>query len=139
MIHPQNILKKILGSLNLENDNIINLEEYKKQRKEDREEYYKTLSVATLKAFEPDCYYINPEKGTMVHVLFITDKSDIFDREMIYVMEDPSGVVYCALVDEDTCEGWHELADDVFAHEVLKKRYEDDLPPFPDPEPAPEK
>jgi hypothetical protein len=125
-----------LGSLNLENDNIINLEEYKKQRKEDREEYYKTLSVATLKAFEPDCYYINPEKGTMIHVLFITDKSDIFDREMIYVMEDPSGVVYCAPVDEDTCKGWHELADDVFAHEVLKKRYESELPPFPDPEPT---
>ena len=120
----------------MENDNIINLEEYKKQRKEDREEYYKTLSVATLKAFEPDCYYINPEKGTMIHVLFITDKSDIFDREMIYVMEDPSGVVYCAPVDEDTCKGWHELADDVFAHEVLKKRYESELPPFPDPEPT---
>jgi hypothetical protein len=57
---------------------------------------------------------------------------------MIYVMEDPSGIVYCALVDEDTCEGWHELADDVFAHEVLKKRYESELPPFPDPEPTDE-
>ena len=120
----------------MENDNIINLEEYKKQRKEDREEHYKTLSVPTLKAFEPDCYYINPEKGTMIHVLFITDKSDIFDRQMIYVMEDPSGTFYCAPVEEDTCEGWHELHGDVFTHEVLKKRYEGELPPFPDPEPA---
>ena len=74
----------------------------------------------------------------MIHVLFITDKSDIFDREMIYVMEDPSGTFYCATVDEDTCKGWHELSGDVFAHEVLKKRYEDELPPFPDPEPTDE-
>ena len=120
----------------MSDDNIIDLEEYKKQRKEDREAYYKSLSVPTLKAFEPDCYYINPEKGTMIHVLFISDKSDIFDREMIYVMEDPSGIVYCATVDEDTCEGWHELSGDVFKHEVLKNRYENELPPFPDPEPA---
>ena len=75
-----------MGSLNLNDDKVVNLEEYKKQRKEDREEHYKTLSVPTLKAFEPDCYYINPEKGTMIHVLFITDKSDIFDRQMIYAV-----------------------------------------------------
>ena len=134
-MHPQKRLKKILGSLSLENDNIIDLEDYKKQRKEDREAYYKTLSVPTLKAFEPDCYYINPEKGTMVHVLFITDKSDIFDREMIYVMEDPSGSIYCALIEDHTCDGWHELHGDVFTQEVLEKRYEGELPPFPDPEP----
>ena len=125
-----------MGSFNLENDKIIDLEDYKKQRKEDREAYYKSLSVPTLKAFHPDCYYINPEKGTMIHVLFITDKSDIFDKQMIYVMEDPSGAVYCATVDEDTCEGWHELSGDVFIHEVLKNRYESELPPFPDPEPS---
>ena len=120
----------------MSDDKVVNLEEYKKQRKEDREEHYKNLSVPTLKAFEPDCYYINPEKGTMIHVLFITDKSDIFDRQMIYVMEDPSGTFYCALVDEDTCKGWHDLHGDVFTHEVLKKRYEGELPPFPDPEPS---
>ena len=120
----------------MSDDKVVNLEEYKKQRKEDREEHYKNLSVPTLKAFEPDCYYINPEKGTMIHVLFITDKSDIFDRQMIYVMEDPSGTFYCAPVEEDTCKGWHDLHGDVFTHEVLKKRYEGELPPFPDPEPS---
>jgi hypothetical protein len=122
----------------LENDNIINLEEYKKQRKEDREDYYKALTDTPLKAFQPDSYYINPENGTMIHVLFITDKSDIFNREMIYVMEDPAGKVYCSQVDEDTCEGWYDLNEDVFAHEVLKHRYEGELPPFPDPEPSPQ-
>ena len=106
----------------MENDNIINLEEYKKQRKEDREEFYKNLSTPTLKAFEPNHYYINPEKGTMVHVLFITDKSDIFNNYMIYVMEDPTGAFYCAKVQENTCDGWHELHPDVFRHEVEKQR-----------------
>ena len=125
-----------MGSLNLGNDNIIDLEEYKKQRKEDREEFYRNLSTPTIKAFEPDHYYINPEKGTMIHVLFITDKSDIFDRQMIYVMEDPAGTFYCALVENHTYDGWHELHEDVFTHEVLKKRYEDELPPFPPPEPS---
>ena len=116
----------------MENENVIDLEEYKKQRKKEEQ----SRRVPTLKAFQPDQYYINPEKGTMIHVLFITDKSDIFDREMIYVMEDPAGSVYCAIVDENTCEGWHELSEDVFTHEVLKKRYEGELPPFPEPEPA---
>ena len=120
----------------MSDDNIVDLEEYKKQRKEDREKYYKSLSVPTLKAFEPDCYYINPEKGTMIHVLFITDKSDIFDRQEIYVMEDPSGKLYCAPVEELAYEGWHDLHEGVFKHEVLKMKCEGELPPFPEPEPA---
>ena len=120
----------------MENENVVYLNKYKFDRKEQRKKEEQSRKVATLKAFEPDCYYINPEKGTMVHVLFITDKSDIFDRQMIYVMEDPAGTFYCAPVRDDTCEGWHELSGDVFAHEVLKKRYEGELPPFPDPEPA---
>ena len=117
-----------MGSLNLGNDNIIDLEEYKKQRKEDREEFYRNLSTPTIKAFEPDHYYINPEKGTMIHVLFITDKSDIFKNYMIYVMEDPTGAFYCTRVEETTCEGWHELHADVFRHEVEKHRAKPDPP-----------
>ena len=116
-------------------DNVINFEERKAKRKADREEFYKNLSVPTLKAFRPDCYYINPELGQMIHCLFLTDKSDLFDREMIYVMEDPVGQIYCAVVDEDTCIGWHELTQEVFHHEVLKHRYNGELPPIPDPPP----
>jgi len=120
-----------------DNDKVVYLNKYKFERKERRKNEEQSRRIPPLKAFLPDQYYINPEKGTMIHVLFITDKSDIFDREMIYVMEDPSGSVYCAVVDDNTCEGWHELSGDVFTQEVLAKRYEDELPPFPDPEPPP--
>ena len=120
----------------MENENVVYLNKYKFDRKEQRKKEEQSRRIPTLKAFQPDQYYINPEKGTMIHVLFITDKSDIFDREMIYVMEDPAGSVYCTIVDENTCEGWHELSADVFTQEVLKKRYEDELPPFPEPEPS---
>ena len=41
---------------------------------------------------------------------------------MIYVMEDPTGAFYCAKVEENTCDGWHELHPDVFRHEVEKQR-----------------
>ena len=108
----------------MENDNIIDLEDYKKQRKEDREAYYKTLSVPTLKAFEPDCYYINPEKGTMIHVLFLTDKSHSHHDEEVYVMEDQYGNFFADVVEEETCEGWHLLHKDVFLRAV-----EDNIPP----------
>ena len=110
----------------MENDNIINLEEYKKQRKEDREEYYKTLSVPTLKAFLPNEYYIFPEMGLMVHVLFVTDKSIHYDEDAVYVMEDQYGNFFADVVGEETCEGWHELHKDAFMSAV-----EQNIPPEP--------
>ena len=105
-------------------NNVINLEEYKKQRVEDRKDVYKALSVIPLKAFQPNQYYINPDKGAMIHVLFITDKSDNFNNQMIYVMEDPTGQFYCTKVEETTCKGWHDLHADVFRYEVKKNNTE---------------
>ena len=125
-----------MGSLSLENENVINLNKYKFDRKERRKNEEQSRKIPTLTAFQPDQYYINPEKGSMIHVLFITDKSDIFDRQEIYVMEDPSGKLYCAPVEELAYEGWHDLHEGVFKHEVLKMKYEGELPPFPEPEPA---
>ena len=118
------------------NDNVIFLNKWKFDNKDRKKKKEQSRKVPTLMAFQPNQYYINPDKGAMIHVLFITDKSDIFDRQMIYVMEDPAGTFYCALVENHTYDGWHELHEDVFTHEVLKKRYEDELPPFPPPEPS---
>ncbi|SVB84787.1 uncharacterized protein METZ01_LOCUS237641 [marine metagenome] len=64
--------------------------------------------------------------GLMIHVLFITDKSIHFDEEEIYVMEDQFGNVFAEFVEEETCEGWHELHKDVFMSAV-----EQNTPPDP--------
>jgi hypothetical protein len=52
--------------------------------------------------------------GLMIHVLFITDKSIHYDNQAVYVMEDQYGNIFADVVEEETCEGWHELHKDVF-------------------------
>ena len=116
LIHLQRKRKKILGSLNL-NDNIVYLNKYKFDRKERRKKEEKSRKVSTLKTFVPDQYYIYPDMGLMIHVLFITDQSIHFG-EAVYVMEDQYGNFFADIVEEDTCEGWHELHKDVFLKAV---------------------
>ena len=48
-------------------DKVVNLAEYRKERN-------KGTPISPLKAFKPDHYYIYPEMGIMIHVLFLTDK-----------------------------------------------------------------
>ena len=110
------------------NDNVIFLNKWKFDNKDRKKKKEQSRKVPTLMAFQPNQYYINPDKGAMIHVLFITDKSDIFNKYMIYVMEDPTGQFYCTRVEESTCEGWHELHADVFRHEVEKHRSKPDPP-----------
>lgn len=111
-----------MGSLNLNDDKIINLEEYRKERN-------RGTPLPTLKAFLPDEYYIFPEMGLMIHVLFITDKSIHYDEEAVYVMEDQYGNFFADVVEEDTCAGWHALHKDVF----LKAVRDNKLPDPPEP------
>ena len=110
-MHLQKRLKKILGSLSLSDDKVVNLEEYRKEKN-------KGTPISTLKAFLPDEYYVFPEMGLMIHVLFVTDKSIHYDEEEVYVMEDQYGNIFADVVDEETCEGWHELHKDAFMSAV---------------------
>jgi len=98
----------------LNDDKIVNLEKYKAERTEKRKKAEQSRSVPTLMAFLPNEYYIFPEMGLMIHVLFLTDKSIHYDNEAVYVMEDQYGNIFADVVEEETCEGWHELHKDVF-------------------------
>jgi len=98
----------------LNDDKIVNLEKYKAERTEKRKKTEQSRSVPTLMAFLPNEYYIFPEMGLMIHVLFLTDKSIHYDNQAVYVMEDQYGNIFADVVEEETCEGWHELHKDVF-------------------------
>jgi len=118
-MHLQKRTRKTLGSLNLNDDKVVNLEEYRKEKN-------KGTPISTLKAFLPDEYYIFPEMGLMIHVLFITDKSIHYDEEAVYVMEDQYGNIFADVVEEETCEGWHAVTKEVFMSAVGQN-----IPPEP--------
>ena len=117
-MHLQKRLKKILGSLSLENENVVYLNKYKFDRKERRKNEEQSRKIPTLKAFLPDEYYVFPEMGLMIHVLFVTDKSIHYDEEAVYMMEDQYGNFFADIVEEETCEGWHAVTKEVFMSAV---------------------
>ena len=106
----------------MSDDKVVNLEEHRKERN-------KGTPIPTLKAFLPDEYYIFPEMGMLIHVLFLTNKSIYYNEESVYIMEDQYGNFFAKVVEEETCEGWHLLHKDVFLKAVV-----DNMPPEP-PEP----
>ena len=105
--------------INLNDDKVVNLEEYRKEKN-------KGTPISTLKAFLPDEYYVFPEMGLMIHVLFLTDKSIHYDGEAVYVMEDQYGNILADVVEEETCEGWHAVTKEVFMSAVGQN-----IPPDP--------
>ena len=109
-----------------DNDNVVYLNKYKFDRKERRKNEEQSRKVSTLKAFLPDEYYVFPEMGLMIHVLFITDKSIHYDEEAVYMMEDQYGNFFADIVEEETCEGWHAVTKEVFMSAV-----EQNSPPDP--------
>ena len=117
-MHLQKRTRKILGSLSLSDDKVVNLEEYRKEKN-------KGTPISTLKAFLPDEYYVFPEMGLMIHVIFITDNCIHYDEE-VYIMEDQYGNIFADVVEEETCEGWHAVTKDVFLKAVV-----DNMPPEP--------
>ena len=125
-MHLQKRLKKILGSLSLENENVVYLNKYKFDRKERRKNEEQSRKIPTLKAFLPDEYYVFPEMGLMIHVLFVTDKSIHYDEEAVYMMEDQYGNFFADIVEEETCEGWHAITKEVFMSAVGQN-----IPPEP--------
>ena len=106
----------------MNDDKVVNLEEYRKEKN-------KGTPISTLKAFLPDEYYVFPEMGLMIHVLFVTDKSIHYDEDAVYVMEDQYGNIFADVVEEETCEGWHAVTKEVFMSAVGQN-----IPPDP-PEP----
>ena len=102
-------------------NNIVDLDEFRKKRKEENKP-----KPHHLKAFEPDQYYVHPELGLLIHVLFVTDKSYHYKNEPVYVMEDQYGNFFADVVEEETCEGWHAVTKEVFMSAV-----EQNIPPDP--------
>ena len=108
------------------NDNIDYLNKYKLERKEQRKKAEQSRKIPALKAFLPNEYYVFPEMGLMIHVLFVTDKSIHYDEEAVYMMEDQFGNFFADIVEEETCEGWHAITKEVFMSAV-----EQNTPPDP--------
>ena len=91
-------------------DNIVDLDQYRIEKFKEKIVH----STPTLKAFLPGECYIYPKMGIAVHVLFITDKSVHYNDSPIYIMEDQLGNIFAEILDDKSCEGWHELHKDAF-------------------------
>ena len=105
-------------------NNVVDLSSYRKEREEKKREYPPALT------FEVGQYYIMPELGVMIHVIFLTDKLHSNDGYPTYIMEDQFGNVFSEKMEEGSTIGWHDLSPDVFVVTAEKLRRDTD-PPTP--------
>ena len=89
-------------------NNVVDLSSYRKEREEKKREYPPALT------FEVGQYYIMPELGVMIHVIFLTDKLHSNDGYPTYIMEDQFGNIFGEQMVEGVTKGWHDLSPDVF-------------------------
>ena len=89
-------------------NNVVDLSSYRKEREEKKREYPPALT------FEVGQYYIMPELGVMIHVIFLTDKLHSNDGYPTYIMEDQFGNNFGEQMVEGVTKGWHDLSPDVF-------------------------
>ena len=104
-------------------NNVVDLSSYRKEREEKIKEYPPALT------FEVGQYYIMPELGVMIHVIFLTDKLHSNDGYPTYIMEDQFGNVFSEKMEEGSTEGWHDLSPDVFVSTAKKLRRDSDPEP----------
>ena len=75
-------------------NNVVDLSSYRKEREEKKREYPPALT------FEVGQYYIMPELGVMIHVIFLTDKLHSNDGYPTYIMEYQFGNVFSERMEE---------------------------------------
>ena len=109
-------------------NNIIDLSYYRKEREEQDKRIKKAFPPALT--FEVGQYYIMPDLGVMIHVIFLTDKLHSNEGHPTYIMEDQFGNVFSEKMEEGATEGWHDLSPDVFVVTAEKLRRDTD-PPTP--------
>ena len=108
--------------------NVVDLSFYRKKREEEVEKINKEYPPALT--FEVGQYYIMPELGVMIHVVYLTDKLHTQDGHPTYIMEDQFGNIFGEQMVEGVTVGWHDLSPDVFI-ETAEKLKRDDSPEPP--------
>ena len=120
-------------------NNIINLSDYREEKKEKRSGFGRPPKKSLhsnppnpptyIQDFEVGGYYIYPELGVMIHCMLITDSSHTHNNELMYIMEDQFGNIFSVPIDDpDSMMGWRFLEKEVFT-EMVKKGLPEPEPP----------
>ena len=120
----------------MKENNIINLSDYRKERKKQTSEFPQSrLNFGPpgppqyIKEFEVGGYYVYPELGVMIHCMLITDSSHTHNNEILFIMEDQFGNIFSVPLDDpESMMGWRLLEKQVFI-EIVKKGLPEPEPP----------
>ena len=120
----------------MKENNIINLSDYRKERKKQTSEFPQSrLNFGPpgppqyIKEFEVGGYYVYPELGVMIHCMLITDSSHTHNNEILFIMEDQFGNIFSVPLDDpESMRGWRLLEKQIFI-EIVKKGLPEPEPP----------